>query len=386
LTVSNRELFELEKLVKILHIGKYYPPYYKGGIEDHVMVLCEELKREIQVEVLVANNKIKTEIDHINEVSFTKLGRWAVVAGTPVCPALLYRINKYSADIIHVHMPNPWAELCLLTTKLRKKLVASFHCDIIRQKSLFALYRPFLLRFLKKVDRIIAATPLHIEYSPVLGQFKDKCRVIPYGINPDRFRPDTPIVTLANSIRQKTQNSKIILFVGRLVYYKGLDYLIKAMKNIAAVLLVVGTGPLLKTMQELVKTMQLEKKVLFAGEISEEQLPAYYRACDVFVLPSTARTEAFGIVQLEAMSSYKPVISTNLKTGVPYVNQDGKTGIVVPPADSEILAEAIQRLLTNEALCRQMGENGYRRVREEFTKERMGQRTLALYQDVLSNT
>ena len=143
-----------------------------------------------------------------------------------------------------------------------------------------------------------------------------------------------------------------MLFVGRLVYYKGLEYLIEAMRWVPdAVLVVVGTGPLRGRLQRLSEQwLGCPGKVVFLGAVAEHDLCAWYHACDVFVLPSVELSEAFGLVQLEAMACAKPVVTTDLPTGVTYVNQHGHTGLVVPRRNSRALAEAINILLDNRQL------------------------------------
>ena len=109
----------------------------------------------------------------------------------------------------------------------------------------------------------------------------------------------------------------------------------------------------------------------FAGRVDDEQLPAYYQACDAFVLPSFARTEAFGVVQVEAMAAGLPVVSTRLPTGVPWVNQHGVTGLVVAPHDAAALGQALSRLSGSKTLRRSLGEAASRRADGLFSRERM---------------
>ena len=162
-----------------------------------------------------------------------------------------------------------------------------------------------------------------------------------------------------------------LLFVGRLVYYKGLEVLLDAMSLCEGSLVIAGEGPLEGALRALVTEKRLGERVLFAGRVADADLPAFYQACDVFVLPSTARTEAFGVVQIEAMAAGKPVISTNLPTGVPWVNQDGVSGLVVTPGDRAALGEALRRLLDDGAFRQRLGEGARRRAQTMFSRERM---------------
>jgi rhamnosyl/mannosyltransferase len=174
----------------------------------------------------------------------------------------------------------------------------------------------------------------------------------------------------------------VLLFVGWLRYYKGLDYLLDAMRHIDATLLVVGDGPMAEAWRELARNWGLQERVHFVGQVPDEELPAYYGAADLFVLPASHRSEAFGVVQLEAMAAGKPVVSTDLGTGTSFVNQDGMTGFVVAPRDAPALAGAINRLLEDPERRRSMGEAGRRRVLEHFTIGQMVDGVIGVYEEI----
>jgi len=221
-----------------------------------------------------------------------------------------------------------------------------------------------------------------VTHSAMLQEFREKCEVIHYGINLDRFKKNGTISTRIEEIRN-TYGKKIVLFVGRLVYYKGLDRLIDAMRGLDAVLLIIGTGPLEKGLRQKADSAGLAGRTVFLRETGDEELAAYYHACDVFCLPSIERSEAFGIVQLEAMACGKPVVSTNLPSGVPYVNRDGVTGLTVEPGDTAALHGALRRLLEDEDTALVFGAAGRERVRKEFTEEQMIDKYFNLYQKIL---
>ncbi|MCL5959596.1 MAG: glycosyltransferase, partial [Chloroflexi bacterium] len=215
-----------------------------------------------------------------------------------------------------------------------------------------------------------------------LSRYGEKTTIIPYGIDLDRFEEQS--VHKLNATGTEF-DGPLLLFVGRLRYYKGLRYLLRAMPEIEAKLLVVGIGAEEDVLKSLTSELGLQEKVIFLGEVSDEDLPAYYHACDVFVLPSSHRSEAFGLVQLEAMLAGKPVVSTELGTGTSYVNLHGETGLVVPPCDSPALAGAVNALLKDPDLRQRMGQKGRERVRAEFSVEMMVDRIAALYRDLLGS-
>jgi rhamnosyl/mannosyltransferase len=193
-----------------------------------------------------------------------------------------------------------------------------------------------------------------------------------------------PVAKEAKEIKE-TFGSPVILFVGRLVYYKGLEYLLKAMRKIEAHLLVIGDGPLKKRLKKIACHLGVSQKISWLGEIDNERLAPYYYTSDVFILPSAIKAESFGLVQLEAFACGKPVISANLPTGVPYVNLHGKTGLVVVPKDSEAIARALNILLASEKLRKHYGQNGRERLEREFTKEIMSKEVLKIYYDLVIN-
>jgi glycosyltransferase involved in cell wall biosynthesis len=365
--------------MKILHIYKDYYPVV-GGMENHIRMLAEgAVKRGLEVTVLVTSTTHSTEIHSMNGVTIIKAGRLVTMASTPLSSALFMWVRRLKPDITHLHFPYPWGETAHLMLGRSQRTVITYQSDIVRQKSLLKLYRPFLRRTLARADRIIATSPQYVRSSPHLSQVADKCVVIPMGIDLARFREARS--EEVKHLRNK-YNPPLLLFVGVLRYYKGLEYLITAIRHVNARLLVVGEGPMAEEWQNLTVRLGLADKVFFVGQHVDD-LPAYYQACDLFVLPSSHRSEAFGLVQVEAMACGKAVVCTELGTGTSYVNVDGETGLVVPARDASALAEAINRLLTDEALRMEMGEKGRKRAVQEFSHETMTDRVVALYESLL---
>ena len=243
------------------------------------------------------------------------------------------------------------------------------------------LYRCLLLRILGKTDRIIVTSPNYMESSRYLQSVSKKCEVIPLGID---WRPFRRVNEEETKTLRERYGTPLLLFVGRLRYYKGLDFLLQAMVSIPVNLVIVGTGPEEASCRALARRLGISHRVFFAGDVTQQDLPSYYRACDLFVLPASHRSEAFGLVQLEAMAAGVPVICTELRTGTSFVNRDGQTGLVVPPRDPDALCGAIQQLLSDSERRKQMGRAGTLRVQSEFSKERMCQRTVELYRSLMA--
>jgi glycosyltransferase involved in cell wall biosynthesis len=373
--------------MKVLHFGRFHNDQF-GGLERVVTNLLKGLSRSIDVTNLVANERLHTESFKFDGYRIYKVPSLGVVAGTALCPTMPYwarRLHREQHfDIVHLHFPDPMSHLAALALPAEVKLVIHWHSDIVHQKKLFKLYRPFLDRIVERADAIVAATPKHFSSSRQLGAAElRKQRVIPYGIDFETFE-NADAVAAGLALRRRWGKRFVIFAVGRHVYYKGIEFLIRAMLEVShdTLLVLGGSGPLTTKLKRLAASLELNDRVLFIGRIPEEDLPAYYHAADVFCLPSVEPSEAFGLVQVEAMACRKPVVCCELGNGVTYVNQHNVTGLVVPPRDPAALAAALNRLLSNDELRRDMGTNGYARAKREFTLPHMWQETLKFYESL----
>jgi rhamnosyl/mannosyltransferase len=365
--------------LSVLHVGKYFPPHV-GGMETHLRALCGELQQSVNVSVIVANDARETEEALVEGVKVTRVGTLFDLASAPICPGMVRKIRQAEADLVHLHLPNPTAILAYLASGHSGRLVVTYHSDIVRQKVLGKAFQPILGRALDRCSAVITSSLNYIETSPVLSAYRERCRVIPYGIPIEQFhRYDTEAVA---KIRAQ-YGPRMVLSVGRLIYYKGFEYLIQAMARVEGRLLIVGEGPLRADLERKTQSYKLGDRVVFLGGVQD--VVPYYHAADVFVLASTARSEAFGIVQLEAMACGKPVVNTRLDSGVPSVSVDGVTGLTVPPAHPEALARAINLLLDDPGLRANYGRAARRRVQEEFSLDLMISRTLRLYTEVMGS-
>ncbi|MBC7225244.1 MAG: glycosyltransferase [Anaerolineae bacterium] len=366
--------------MRILHVYKDYDPVL-GGIENHIRLLAEgQTARGHKVAVLVTSLTTRTTVEDRGGVRVIKAGRALTLSSTPISLSLPVYLARLRPDITHLHFPYPLGEVAHLLFGRGRPTVITYHSDVVRQQGWLRFYRPFLRRILRRADRIIATSPHYVATSPYLRDVADRCRVIPLGIEVARFAQADPEAVRA--LRDRF-GAPLLLFVGRLRYYKGLPHLLRALQGLPeARLVVVGDGPMRSAWEAEALALNLAGRVHFVGEVGQDELPAYYHACDLFVLPADQRSEAFGAVLLEAMASGRPVISTELGTGTSWVNRHGETGWVVPPADSEALRQAIQRLLEDEPLRQRLGEEA-RRWAQEFDVQALVDRVLALYEEVL---
>jgi glycosyltransferase involved in cell wall biosynthesis len=373
--------------MKVLHLYKDYSPVL-GGIENHIRVLAEgQVRAGHDVTVLAASLDFQRTDRTLHGVKVVQPGRLATLASTPICPGLFTTVRTIPADIVHLHFPHPPGELAQLWCGRSKATVLTYHSDIVRQRRLLRVYAPLLRRVLTRVDRIIVTCPPYAETSAYLAAVRPKCRVVPLGIDTTRFDPSP---ARGASVRQRlglAADETIAIFVGRLRYYKGLEFLVAALPSIPGVrLLLVGDGPLLGDVRAQATALGVLDRIVFAGDVSETELPSYYAAADLFVLPSHTRAEAFGISVVEAMASGIPVITTEIGTGTSWVNQDGQTGYVVPPANPAALATAIGNLAQSPARREAMGRSGRQRAVAVFGADAMIDGVEQVYREVLADT
>jgi glycosyltransferase involved in cell wall biosynthesis len=378
-TRVGRNVPPTSKSVRILHVGKFYPPHV-GGIETHLQTLCAELRRHAEVKVVVANDERRASRAEIDGVDVARMGKLFDVAAAPVCAGMAREIRCSHADIVHLHTPNPTGALAYLASRHRGRLVVTWHSDILRQRILRRLVAPLERMVLELASAVVVTSDNYLKTSARLAPYRSKCHVIPYGIVLDRF--DHAQDTQVEEIRRRF-GPRIVLAVGRMVYYKGFEYLVRAMERVGATLVLIGDGPLRPALQKLAGELGIAGRIAFVGEMPNEAIAPYYRAAEVFVLPSVARTEAFGIVQIEAMASGTPVVNTGLDSGVPGVSLHRTTGLTVPPRDTERLAEAIRELLDDPALRGVYARNAKHRAHERFSSSAMSGSMLELYRNVI---
>ena len=376
--------------MKIVQTNKAY--YTKiGGIESTIKTLSEGLvkKENTSVHVLTcnSNHSIRTRDKIINKVNVTYLPTYAFVTSLPISPGYFISLSKLSGDILHIHEPFPLADLSLhLYPRIKKnfsRIIVSWHSDIVRQKMVLSFYGKYIQKFLQIVDKIIVSNPNMIKNSDFLPLFKDKCEIIPIGTDLSWTDQSSSLNTYKGNIDQE-HSKPIILCVGRLVYYKGIEYLIDAMQYISNVsLIIIGSGPLEIKLLKRIHRLDLDSRIKIIPEVDEKTLHSYYKTCDLLVLPSVEKSETYGIVQIEAMACGKPVICTDLGTGTTFINQHGVTGLVVPPRNSESIVEAINYILNDDNLKSKLGMQAKQKAFNEFSAEKMVQSVYQLYQDLL---
>jgi len=355
--------------MKILQTNKLYPPHL-GGIENVIRDIAESLATDnhFQSDVLVCQEKGKRAIEDRNGVKVYRAASLGRLFSLPISFDYFRLFKKVVVgyDLLLIHHPYPLASFARFLFLNKKKPVAIwYHSDIVRQKLFYLLVYPFLYLDLKAAKTIFVSSHRLAEKSKLLSKFLDKCQVIPFGVDLDLYKADygSEVADIKNKY------GRFMLAVGRLVYYKGYLDLLEAMKTAPGKLLIIGTGPLETEMKQKIIEDKLADRVIIISSHPANLTP-YYQACEFLVFPSSARSEAFGLVQIEAMACGKPVINTDLATGVPEVSLNQVTGLTVPVGDSKQLSVAIKSLWEDAELLLKLSQGARDRAEAKFSKDK----------------
>ncbi|WP_439625433.1 glycosyltransferase [Gemmata sp.] len=384
-------------MLRIAHLGKYYPPS-PGGIEEHTRTLARgQAALGAEVRVLVVNHADASGRDatferltrtHDREecdgpVRVTRVGRVANVAKLDVVPGLpgaFRKLVRWRPDVWHLHTPNVTMMLGVLACPAARPLVVTHHSDIIRQRLLKHLIRPLEGAVYRRAVRILSDSPGYVDGSPLLQGHRSKVDVLPLGIDLTPFRDPSPAALATERDLRLKYGSPLWLCVGRLIYYKGFRVAVEAMRSVPGRLLVIGTGPMEGELRALTADLGVTDRVAFHGHASADQVVGAYRAATALWFPSVARSEGFGLVQVEAMAAGCPVINTAIPgSGVPWVCRHEQEGLTVPPGDPGALAAAADRLFVESDLRTRLAAGGRERAAAEFDHGAMAERSLAIY-------
>lgn len=369
-------------MAKVLHFFKTYYPQTMGGIEQVIFQLAEgSLAYGHRPEVLYLSPRGTARAEpfanHLTHRSRLDLE----LASTGFSLAALQDFAELAqnADIIHYHFPWPFMDIAHFLTRVRKPTVLTYHSDIVKQKTLLRLYSPLMHQFLKRVDRIVATSPNYVESSQTLQRYRDKVRIIPIGLNEATYSCSTNDKL---AYWRKRVGERFFLFVGALRYYKGLAFLLEALRLTSFPVVVIGTGPEEAELKALSQRYGLTG-IRFLGGLPDEDKVALLSLCYGLVFPSHLRSEAFGISLLEGAMFSKPMISCEIGTGTTFINVAGETGLVVPPADPTALAQAMRSLWEQPDMAAQMGRRARARFEQMFTADSMVSSYATLYRELL---
>lgn len=388
--------------MRVLHLGKYYPPA-PGGIESHVQTLARHQARlGCQVRVLCVNHAdaagknithsrltpTRSLVEADGPVQVERVGRWFGVSRLEVCPTLLGKVKRATrdADIVHLHTPNPlmlgawWA-----SGSRDKPLVVTHHSDVIKQRLLRYAVAPFESAVYRAARLILTTSPKYLEESAQLRPYRDKTQPLPLAIDLDPLlSPQASILALGEELRQAAGDAPLWLMVGRLTYYKGYHVAIEALAKVPGMLVVVGNGPLESELREQARKMGVLDRIDWKPHVGQDELIALYHAATALWFPSVAKSEGFGLVQVEAMASGCPVINTHIPgSGVSWVSPAGVSGLTVAVGDPLGFAAAANRLAIDHPLRADLSKGARQRAKDLFEASQMAEKSLELYHAVL---
>jgi O-antigen biosynthesis rhamnosyltransferase len=372
-----------EARMKILHITSTFFPDTNGGIEQVINQIAHNTKKyNVQNKVLtLSDNDIPQNIFFEDlEVIRAKRNFTIASCGFSIKAFSLFKEYMKWADIIHYHFPWPFADLLSIFSGVQKKSVITYHSDIVRQKGLYEIYKPLMHKFINNVDKVVATSSIYAKSSPVLSKYENKLKVIPIGISENSY-PDISAEVL--NLTEKKVGSDFFLFIGMLRQYKGLKYLLNAIKGSDLKCVIAGTGVMEKELRLLAGELKL-KNVFFLGRVTEEEKMALLKLCKAVIFSSHQRSEAFGVSLLEGAMNRKPLISTELDTGSSFINIHGKTGLIAPPKDSQSLRNAMYTISNNNAQANKMGLAARKRYEKLFTGDKMAESYFELYNELIS--
>ena len=370
--------------MKVLHVYRTYFPDSQGGLEEVIRQIC----------LGTGEKGVTSRIFTLSDEPYPK--RLSRVEGDVVrvrktfevasCGFALTGLRRFAkevawADIVHYHYPWPFSDLMYMLAGRSRPAVLTYHSDIVRQEFLLSVYRPLMIRYLSAMDRIVATSPNYFATSEVLDLFSDKVDVIPIGLDEPSYPPvDKQNKDMATVAEKYGKN--FFLFVGVLRYYKGLHILLEAIREAPYKVVIVGAGPVEGELRVQAQELGLNN-VIFAGFVSDREKMALFKLCRAVVFPSYLRSEAFGVTLLEGAMSSRALISAEIGSGTSHVNIHGETGLVVEAGNSIALREAMDDLHNNVDKAVAMGINARARYEELFTGRVMGERYVALYEDIL---
>lgn len=372
--------------MKILQIGKFWP--ILGGVEKVMFDLTQGLSaRGVRCDMLCANSSGKTRLIKLNR-------RGSVIAvhtllkakSTMISPAMVSHLRRIAGnyDIIHVHHPDPMAALALYISGYKGKVILHWHSDILRQRMLLQAYRPLQSWLLRRADMVICTSPNYAKGSKALQRVSHKLQCVPIGV-----APVIPPKNGAEDILRQVAGRKIVFSLGRMIPYKGFDNLVLAASYLPDdyVVVIAGSGPLYASLKKLARSNGLESRIIMPGRISDHDRDSLMGAASVFCLPSVEKTEAYGIVLIEAMSAGLPVVATEIPgSGTSWVNAHGVSGLNAPCGNPLLLARAIVSVVNHPQGPKYYGLKARNRWETMFTLDIFIDNMARIYSQLLDTT
>lgn len=375
--------------MKVLHVYRTYFPDPPGGLQEAIRQICLATQSfGVENTVFTLSPNPEPSLIVRPEGRVFRCRSWAAPASCDLgdfAAFQQFRRLASEADVVHYYFPWPFADMLHLLACPGTPAVLTYISDIVRQRWLGAAYTPLMWKTLKNMRAIVANAPMYARTSPVLSDasLRERVRVIPLGIDECSYSQggDEEVMRRLGL----DEKEPFFLFIGVLRYYKGLHTLVQAAVSVHARVVIAGSGPEGAILQEQARQLGAGN-VIFAGQVTDTEKVVLLKHCRALVLPSHLRSEAYGMVLVEAAMLGKPMISCEIGTGTSYVNADGETGIVVTPESPTELAQAMICLRDDEGMARRFGLAARQRYERLFSGEALGRAYAALYRDVVHDT
>ena len=367
--------------MRVLHVYRTYFPQTQGGLEEVIRQICLNTRcHGVESRVLCVSPNVVPRVVRRAEAAVYRARLHVEVASCSVSLQLLPMFRRLLrwADVVHYHFPWPFADVLHFLAGVRVPTVLTYHSDIVRQRLLAQVYAPLRTRFFNAIDRIVCTSPNYFATSTVLQRFEERVDVVPIGLDPGSY---PPVAQSEVDAARAQFGEGFFLFVGVLRYYKCLHILLDAIQGAPYRLVIVGSGPTEAELKQQAADLALDN-VVFAGHVSDRTKVALIELSRGVVFPSYMRSEAFGVTLLEGAMGARPLISTEVGSGTSHVNVHGETGLVVTPASSKALREAMDQLHEHPAMACRMGRGAHRRFERLFNGGLMGDRYAAIYAEL----
>lgn len=377
-------LARLKRMSSVLHVYRTYFPDPPGGLQEAVRQIALSTQMYgVDNTIFSLSPQPVPDVLRRPEALVVRSRSWGAPASCDIGGIGAFsRFSRLAqeTDVLHYLFPWPFADLLHAVVRPDRPAVLTYISDVVRQRYLGAAYAPLMWRTLRKMNVIVANCPAYANTSPVLSHpsVRDKVRIIPLGIRESSYpeHGDERVFSRVGVSRDEPY----FLFIGVLRYYKGLDFLVHAAKQLGATIVVAGSGPEGERLIKLAADIHAEN-VVFAGQVSESEKVALLKRCRALILPSHLRSEAYGMVLVEASMFGRPLVSCEIGTGTSFVNSHEETGFVVPPEDPVALASAMKTLLRDEALAERMGASARLRYERLFSGEALGKAYSELFRE-----
>lgn len=377
---------QYKEKIKVLHVYRTYFPDPPGGLQEAIRQIAISTKNyNVETTIFTLSPSVDEKFTLIDSIPVYREKSWIAPASCDIGGFAAFKkfltLSK-KVDVINYHFPWPFSDLLFLSTRAKKPSVMTYHSDIVRQRWINYFYYPLMKNTLTSMDAIIATSPSYASTSKVLqdAQIKSRVTTIPLGISLKNKYSTGCFYEKFNI----DPDSPFIFFIGALRYYKGLDYLLAAAKNTNCQIIIAGSGTQEEQLLQQKESLSLDN-VKFLGKVSDDEKKFLFENCYAFILPSHLRSEAYGMVLIEASMYGKPMISCDIGTGTSFINSDQETGIVISPRNPEEIANAINYLLMNPFKAKAFGHRAKERYSKLFSSEIMGKKYSDLYQKVIKS-